>query len=154
MRFFILATLLVSGTAFAGTKYVAHDYHEALGEIAYSNACITEDMVRTIRPARVCATALKERVIPGHGDSNLGYSEWYCPRFEKRSLERSRTFERTVCTDLRQVGHGDSANLECFAHGKKTEFLPAVIKLQVWEERGDTSTWPGKTVRFAFPSCT
>ncbi len=154
MKSFIIATLLVTSSAFAGTKYVAHDYHEALGEIAYSNACVTEDTVRTIRPARVCATALKERVIPANGDANTGYSEWYCPRFEKRSLERSRTFQRTVCTDLRNVGNGEGANLECFAHGTKTEFLPNVIKLQVWEERGETSTWPGKTVRFAFPSCT
>ena len=151
MKSLIVATVLSASFAFAGTV-VSHNYSEVLQGIELKNACLTADTVRTIHPVRTCATALKSRTV-GHGGEEGQYTEWYCPRFQTANLEFSRSFERTVCTDLRRVGNGEGEMLECKAYGKKAEFLPEVISVQVWEELGEVSTWPGKTRSFRFPAC-
>lgn len=131
---------------------VSHNYYEALQGIELDNACLTADTVRTIHPVRTCATALKGRLV-GNGSEDGQYIDWYCPRFTTANLERSRSFSRTVCTDLRRVTEGDTEMVVCKRFAEKSEFLPDVISIQVWEELGETSTWPGTARRFRFPAC-
>jgi hypothetical protein len=153
MKSVLLSALLMSGFAFAGT-HMSHNYSQVLEGIALDNACVTDDTVQTIEPVRVCATELRSRVVRGGGgDSYSDYTEWYCPRYKRDHIVRSRSFDRTVCTDLRRIAQGDMENMKCVRYGKKADFLPDVIKIQVWEDWGDHSTWPGKTRSFRFPHC-
>jgi hypothetical protein len=154
MKSMIVATLLSLSSLCFATTHVTHNYSQSLGEIALENACLTETTVRTIKPIRTCATALVSRENPSHSERDNGGLTWYCPRFEVKHIENPRAIERTVCTDLRNVGSGERGNLQCVAYGKKADFLPDTIKIQVWKESGDhNSTWPGVTKRFTFPTC-
>lgn len=150
MKSFIVAATLVASSMSFAAKVVQHDYMGALHEITLDNACVTADTVKSIKAVRTCATELKSRTVR---DGDMTYTEWYCPKFTKATLEYPRAFTRTVCTDLRQVGHGEAGELRCFAYGEKADYLADVINVQVWEEHGEGSTWPGQTKKFRFPAC-
>ena len=154
MKTIMMTALTVLSASFAfATTHMSHNYQQVLGDISLHNACVTADTVRSIRPTRTCASELKARVVHQRGDIGSSYLEWYCPKYTYATLEYPRAFERTVCTDLRKVGHGETETLECAAYGHQSEFLPQTIPVQVWEEHGEVSTWPGRTRSFTFPAC-
>lgn len=145
-----LATLLISGSAFAGT-YMEHDYAGALKNIDISNACVTETTVRTINPQKSCVEYKAVKTSDGDG----GYfTDYVCVKTAKQNIEYSRTYNKSVCAEYGQVGGvGDAGHLECIRSETKQMFLPQTIKVRVITNNGDTDNWPGQTKSFTFPSC-
>lgn len=142
---FIAATIL-SVTAFAATTTVYHDYDGALRGIALKNACITEDTVQTIKPARTCV-----KLVPVvRHDGDMQYTDWICERWEKLHASHSRSFTRTVCAEYATI---DDGNLICKRHEHQEDFLPATIKIRVVTSNGEFDDFPGVTKKFTFPAC-
>lgn len=144
----LIAATLLSVSAFAATTTVYHDYDGALHGIALNNACITEDTVQTIKPARTCVKLVP--VVRNEGD--MQFTDWVCERWEKSHASHPRAFTRTVCAEYAYEG-GHDGNLICKRYEQKEEFLPATIKISVVTSNGENDNFPGVTKKFTFPTC-
>lgn len=142
----LIAATLLSVSAFAATTTVYHDYDGALRGIALKNACITEDTVQTIKPAKTCT-----KLVPVvRNDGDMQYTDWVCEKWEKSHASYSRAFTRTVCA--KYVNEGDG-NMVCKRYETKEEFLPDTIKIAVVTSNGEYDNFPGVTKKFTFPAC-
>jgi hypothetical protein len=139
-----IVSALFAASAFSATT-VSTNYREVLGNIALDNACITATEVRTINPVDVCT-----KLVPvTKQDDGASYTEWVCEKWEKSQVAKSRSFERSVCTEYVQ----EADNMFCSKWGTVADFLPASIKVTVVTEGGEASDFPGRTYTHTFPAC-
>jgi hypothetical protein len=126
---------------------VTHNYEEGLHGIDYTNACITADLVKSIKPVKVCTKYETKVVYQPHN----GYVEvTNCLKTEMLDLVFSREYQGQICLEMSAGKHYSGCN----KYGYETRFLPDVITINtVSTTFNDRDNFPGIDSLYTFPEC-
>lgn len=160
MKYVFAMLIALSSTAFAVSKNSSWDkifkaenvrynpqHVEGLYGVDFSNACITDTEVKSIKPVSVCTEWAKVTLGSDSGAAIV------CKKSKKQQVTYTRKHDMKTCDQFKEVSDESGQRMECVKRSTETMDMPNSIAVNVWEVRGEESTYPGFSKDFTFPKC-